>query len=80
MKLVEIDTGRTMTLPDLHREWQEFKAEEPWNHADTFPTELHEILMATVNGRNDCDVVGLTPTELTHYILTLRNKIERSAF
>ena len=80
MKLMEIDTGRTLNLPELRREWQEFRAEDPDNHADDFPTELHEILMATVNGRNDCDVVGLTPTELTHYILTLRNKIERSAF
>ena len=77
MRLKEIDTGRELTLPELRREWQEFRAEDNDNHADDFTTELYEILMATVNGRNDCDVAGLTPTETCNYILALRDKIER---
>ena len=77
MRLIEIDTGRAMTLPDLRRDWIAFKADDPFNHADDFTTELYEILMATVNGRNDCDVDGLTPTETCNYILALREKIER---
>ena len=31
-----------------------------------------EILMATVNGRNDLDIIGLTPREVSHIILHLR--------
>lgn len=77
MRLKEIDTGRELTLPELHREWQAFRSEDTVNHADDFMTELFEILMATVNGRNDCDVVGLTPTETSDYIISIRKAIER---
>lgn len=77
MKLIEIDTGREHTLPELRREWQEFRAEDPVNHSDDFTTELYVILMDTINGRNDCDIVGLTPTETCNYILALHDKIER---
>lgn len=76
MRLKEIDTGRELTLPELHREWQEFKTEDPDNHADNFMTELFEILMATVNGRNDFDVVGLTPSETSNYIITIRKAMK----
>lgn len=76
MRLKEIDTGRELTLPELRREWQEFRAEDPDNHADDFMTELHEILMATVNGRNDCDIVGLTPSETSDYIITIRKAMK----
>ena len=76
MKLIEIDTGRTLTLPTLQRDWRTFKAGDPVNHADDFTTELYEILMATVNGRNDYDIDGMTPTEISNYILALRDKIE----
>lgn len=76
MRLVEIDTGRAISLPEIRRDWQTFRADNPSNHADNFTTELYEILMATVNGRNDFDIVGLTPTETSNYILALRDKIE----
>lgn len=75
MKLIDIDTGREHTLPELRREWQEFRAEDPVNHCDDFTTELFVILMDTVNGRNDCDIVGLTPCELSNYIIKLRKKV-----
>ena len=77
MRLKEIDSGRELTLPELHREWREFREEDPVNHADDFTTELYVLLMDTINGRNDCDIVGLTPTETSNYILTLWNKIDR---
>ena len=76
MKLVEIDTGRAISLPELRRDWQTFRADDQFNHADDFTTELYEILMATVNGRNDYDIDGMTPTETSNYILALRDKIE----
>lgn len=77
MRLIDIDSGRALTLPDLHRDWRTFKMDDPFNHADDFTTELYEVLMATINGRNDCDIAGLTPTETCNYILALRDKIER---
>ena len=77
MRLIEIDTGRAISLPDLHRDWQTFRAEDPYNHADDFTTELFVILMDTVNGRNNCHIAGLTPTETCNYILALRDNIER---
>lgn len=77
MTLQDIDTGRTYTLPELWKEWKQFRSEEPWNHADTFRTELYEILMATINGRNDCQVDGLTTRELCNYILSIRSRIRR---
>lgn len=76
MRLKEIDTGRELTLPELRREWQEFRAEDPDNHAVDFMTELYDILMATVNGRNDCDIVGLTPSETSDYIITIRKAMK----
>jgi len=70
------DTGRVYTLPQLRSEWETFRSEDPVNHASSFSVELFEILMATVNGRNDCDVVGMTPRELSDYIITLRRKVQ----
>ena len=77
MTLYDTNTDRAYSLTDLHRDWQQFKAEDPVNHADDFMTELYEILMATVNGRNDCDVVGLTPSETCDYIISIRHAIRR---
>ena len=71
MKLFDMNTEKEYTLPELFREWKEFLNEEPWNHAKTFRIEWFNILMATVNGRNDCDVIGLTPAELNRYILRI---------
>ena len=38
MKLVEIDTGRAISLPELRRDWQTFRTDDPFNHADDFMT------------------------------------------
>ncbi len=77
MTLYDANIDRTLTLPELYADWKQFKAEDPWNHADNFMTELYEILMATVNGRNNCDIVGLTPSETCDYIITIRHAIKR---
>ena len=77
MTLYDTNTERAYTLADLYDEWKQFKVEDPWNHADDFMTELYEILMATVNGRNDCDIVGLTPSETCDYIITIRHALKR---
>ena len=76
MKLYDMESNKAYTLPELFRDWKTFRKEEPWNHAETFKTEWFEILMATVNGRNDCDVIGPTATELDRYIRRLRKAVE----
>ena len=76
MKLYDANTDRAYTLPELRSEWLEFRASDPDNHADTFTVELFEVLMATVNGRNDCDVVGMTAPELNRYIINLMSKVK----
>ena len=76
MKLIDNWTDREISLSELRRDWLTLSEDEPENHADDFMTEMFCILMDTVNGRNDCDVVGLTPSELNNYILKLRDKVE----
>lgn len=77
MTLYDRNADRAITMNELHDEWKQFKEEEPWNHADDFMSELYVILMDTVNGRNDCDIVGLTPSETCDYIITIRHAIRR---
>lgn len=77
MKLYDLDSEQELSLLRLRSEWAEFRAEDPLNHSADFMTELYEILMATVNGRNNCEVIGMTPHELSNYIIRLRNKINR---
>ena len=33
--------------------------------------------MATINGRNDLEIIGLTPKEVSNYIINLRSEIWR---
>ena len=75
MKLIDLNDDRVYTIEDLKREWETFRKEEPWNHADDFKTELFEILMATVNGRNDMEILDATPDEVEQYINNLRKEI-----
>lgn len=75
MKLYDANTEQEYSLLDLRNDWKEFRADDPENHADNFKAELFEILMATINGRNDCDVVGMTAREISNYIIKLRRGI-----
>ena len=71
MKLKDMTTDRVYTLPELKTEYLQFRSEEPWNHAYSFRVELFNILMATVNGRNDCEVESMTGPELSRFILRI---------
>lgn len=75
MKLYDANTEQEYSLLDLRNDWKEFREEDPENHADNFKTELFEILMATVNGRNDCTVIGMTAREISNYIVKMRRGI-----
>ena len=76
MKLYDMESEKLISLPELFTDWKAFRTEEPWNHAESFSAEWFEILMATINGRNDCEIVGPTADELDRYIRRIRKAVE----
>ena len=74
MKFIDLNDERVYNLQDLHRDWTQFRQEEPENHAESFQMEMLEILMATINGRNDLEIIGMTPGEVSNYVIRLREK------
>lgn len=64
------------TTTDLFKQWKVFKEEDPFNHAEVFKNEMFEILMATVNGRNDLIITDKTPEEISRLIEKLRKTIK----
>lgn len=72
MTLKDLYDNSLITIADLKQEWEELREEEPENHQDTFHGELLEILMATISGRNDLEIVGPTPRETGRLIARLR--------
>ena len=76
MKFMDLNDRRTYTLPEIRKEWELLRNQEPENHAQDFRTELFEILMATVNGRNDLEVIGLTHRETDRLIRRLRVQLQ----
>ena len=75
MRFIDLNDDRVFTLSDLHRDWTQFRQEDPDNHAASFRIEFFEILMATINGRNDLDIIGMTPKETSNLILRLRAQL-----
>ena len=75
MRFIDLNDAHMYTLADLKKEWEAFRAEDPENHAPDFKTELFEILMATVNGRNDLGLIGPTPREINNLIIRLRAQV-----
>ena len=75
MRFIDLNDDRVYTLQDLHRDWTQFRAEDPDNHAENFQIEFFEILMATVNGRNDLEILGLTHREVNELTLRLRAQL-----
>ena len=61
MKLIDLNDDRVYTPADLKRDWAQFRDEDPDNHAASFRIEFFEILMATINGRNDLEITGRLP-------------------
>lgn len=77
MIFYDLYSEKTYTLTDLHKDYQIFKKEDPENHANDFSTELFEIVLATINGRNDFEIIGFTPKEIEHIIFRIKKAIER---
>ena len=75
MKFIDLNDDSAYTIADLKRDWAQFRKDDPGNHAERFQIEFFEILMATVNGRNDLEIVGLTSREINNTILRLRAQL-----
>ena len=75
MQFIDLNDEQVYTPADLKRDWTQFRAEDPENHAERFKIEFFEILMATINGRNDLEITGLTPRETSNLILRLRAQL-----
>ena len=75
MRFIDLNDDREYTVADLKRDWAQFRDEDPDNHAASFRIEFFEILMATINGRNDFEITGLTPRETSNLILRLRAQL-----
>ena len=75
MKFIDLNDDRVYTLQDLHRDWTQFREEDPENLALDFKTELFEILMATINGRNYLEILGMTHREISSLTLRLRAQL-----
>ena len=75
MKFIDLNDDRIYTPEDLKRDWAQFRKEDPENHAERFKIEFFEILMATINGRNDLEITGLAPREISNIIIRLRAQL-----
>ena len=77
MKFYDIDRDVSYTLQDIKNDFTEFKAEDPENYEqyETFSVYLPVLMMDTINGRNDLEIVGLTPDEIERLIGTLFKKV-----
>ena len=73
-----MDTKAIYTLPELYTDWNDFRKDDPWTHAEDFKTEIFELLMATVNGRNNLEILGLVPREIDKLIQRIRREIEKN--
>ena len=75
MKFIDLNDDHIYTIADLKKDWQEFRKEDSDNHADCFRIEFFEILMATINGRNDLEIIGMTHREISSLTLRLRAQL-----
>ena len=75
MRFIDTYSDKEYSLLDLFNDYKEFAKEDPLNHANNFKAELFEILMATINGRNDFEIIGMTAKETNNYVLSLRSEL-----
>ena len=79
MQFIDTNDRKTYTLSEIKRDWDLLRNQDPENCAPDFKTELFEILMATVNGRNDLEIIGLTHNETDRLIRRLRAQLLNQA-
>ena len=65
-----------ISIKQLKADWERGRIEDPENFYDpSFTSYLFEVIMATINGRNDLDLIGMTPDEVYRFIMRLRRRI-----
>ena len=79
MKFIDLNDDRIYTLTYLWKDWKAFREDDPINHAESFQIEMLEILMATINGRNDLQIIGMTPKEISRLTLKLLARFSNKA-
>ena len=79
MTFKDLNNDSVCTLSEIKKDWDELRNQDSENCAPDFKTEVFEILMATVNGRNDLEVVGLTHRETDRLIRRLRARLLNQA-
>ena len=77
MKFYDMNRDVFYTLQDIKNDFTEFKAEDPENYEQyaTFTAYVPVLMMDTINGRNDLEIIGLTPDEIERLINALFKKI-----
>lgn len=66
-----------INLKQLKADWERGRIEDPDNFFDPFfGWYLLEVIMATINGRNDLKLIGMTPDEVYRMVMRLRKKVE----
>ncbi len=75
MRFIDLNDQSVTTLSEIRRDWLESREQDPENTATDFRTEIFEILMATVNGRNDLEIANLTHRETDRLIQRLRAQL-----
>ena len=75
MRFMDLNDNTVYSLADLRRDWETLRADDHVSYPESFRIELLEILMATINGRNDLEILGLTPRETRRYIRRLRETL-----
>ena len=65
MQFIDLNDGRIDTMLDIHRDWLACGV------CASFRDEILETMLATINGRNDLEIIGLTNREINNIIVKL---------
>ena len=75
MRFRDLETGAELPLTYIAAEYHAMRRIEPENHADTLAGEVLNLMMATISGRNDLEIVGMKPREIGQMIYKLARRI-----
>lgn len=75
MKFYDYDDNRLVGLPEIRQDWKAHRDEDPENYSPTFKGDILEIILATINYRNNLEIVGLTNKEIDNIIRRIRHEI-----
>lgn len=75
MRFYDYESREIITTARIYSDWKTFRLEEPENHAETFSAEFFETIKATINGRNDLDIIGMKPAEIEGVLRRIRAKM-----